>query len=191
MTNNNKPINNPNNSSYYGLELSWQSNFWYLPGLLSGLVLDLNYTMIWSSTELPYMGFVQGIDSSGFFPITVYQAVYETRESRMLDQPANIFNARIGWDYKGFSTRLSFRYQGSTITSIDPLHSLLDEVNNAMFRIDLNARQQITERLAVSLDIANLNNYIDDRIVDALGQTFPRRSEYYGMNIILGVRYDF
>ena len=53
------------------------------------------------------------------------------------------------------------------------------------------SRQQITERLAVSLDIANLNNYIDDRIVDALGQTFPRRSEYYGMNIILGVRYDF
>lgn len=191
MTNNNKPINNPNNSTYYGLELSWQSNFWYLPGLLSGLVLDLNYTMVWSSTELPYMGFVQGIDSSGFFPITVYQAVYETRESRMLDQPANIFNARIGWDYKGFSTRVSFRYQGSTITSIDPLHSLLDEENNALFRIDLNAKQQITERLAVSLDIANLNNYIDDRIVNATGQAFPRRSEYYGMNIILGVRYDF
>ncbi len=119
------------------------------------------------------------------------QAVYETRESRMLDQPANIFNARIGWDYKGFSTRLSFRYQGSTITRIDPLYGLLDEFNTALFRIDLNARQQITPRLAVSLDIANLNNYIDDRIVNARGQEFPRRSEYYGMNITLGVRYDF
>ncbi|MCP4310644.1 MAG: TonB-dependent receptor [Bacteroidetes bacterium] len=190
-TNDDKPINNPNGSSYYGFEVSWQSNFWYLPGVLSGLVLDLNYTMIWSSTELPYMNMVEGIDSSGFWPRTVWLAEYATRESRMLDQPASIFNARIGWDYKGFSTRLSFRYQGSTITRVDPLFSLLDERNQAMFRIDFNARQQITQRLALSLDIANLNNYIDDRIVDPGGQTFPRRSEYYGMNIILGVRYDF
>ena len=109
----------------------------------------------------------------------------------MLDQPANIFNARIGWDYKGFSTRLSFRYQGSTITRVDPLHSLLDEFNKSLFRIDLNVRQKITQRLAVSLDIANLNNYIDDRVVDALGSIYPRRSEYYGVNVVLGVRYDF
>ena len=190
-TNNNKPINNPNPSSYYGFELSWQINFWYLPKLLSGLVLDLNYTMLWSSTELPYVAFVEGVDSSGFFPITVYNPVYETRESRMLDQPATIFNARIGWDFKGFSSRLSFRYQGSTITSVDPLHSLLDEYNNSMFRMDLNVKQNITPRLAVSLDIANLNNYIDDRVVNALGKIFPRRSEYYGMNVMLGIRYDF
>ncbi len=189
--NDDKPINNPNKSTYYGFELSWQSNFWYLPGILSGLVLDLNYSMIWSSTKLPYMGFVQSIDSSGFFPITVFTAVYETRESRMLDQPASIFNARIGWDYKGFSTRVSFRYQGSTITEVDPLHSLLDEENQAMFRIDLMLQQKITKRLSVSLDIANLNNYIDDRVVDALGVIYPKQSEYYGMNIVLGVRYDF
>jgi outer membrane receptor protein involved in Fe transport len=137
------------------------------------------------------MGFVETIDSSGFFPITVFKAVYETRESRMLDQPASIFNARIGWDYKGFSTRVSFRYQGSTITEVDPLHSLLDEVNNSMFRIDLFVKQEITKRLSVSLDIANLNNYIDDRVVDALGVIYPKQSEYYGMNVTLGVRYDF
>lgn len=190
-TNNDKPINNPNQSSYFGYELSWQINFWYLPGILSGLVLDLNYTMLWSSTKLPYIAFKETIDSSGFFPITVYKAVYDARESRMLDQPSQIFNARIGWDYKGFSSRLSFRYQASTITSIDPLHSLLDEENKAMFRMDLNLIQKITPRLAVSLDIANLNNYIDDRVVDALGKIFPKSSEYYGMNVILGLRYDF
>lgn len=189
--NNNKPVNNPNTSKYYGLELSWQSNFWYLPGLLSGLVLDLNYSLIYSSTELPYVAFAEYVDTSGFFPITKYKAVYDSRESRMLDQPSHLFNARIGWDYKGFSTRLSFRYQGSTITRVDPIHSLLDEVNQSMFRMDLNVRQHITPRLSVSLDIANLNNYIDDRVVDALGQIFPRNSEYYGMNVILGVRYDF
>lgn len=191
VNNDDKPINNPNKSSYYGFELSWQSNFWYLPGAWKGLVLDLNYTMLWSSTKLPFMGFEEGIDSSGFFPITVWKAVYETRDSRMLDQPAMIFNARIGWDYKGFSTRLSFRYQGSTITEVDPLHSLLDEVNESMFRIDFFMKQEITKRFSVSLDIANLNNYIDDRVVDAIGVIYPKQSEYYGMNVILGLRYDF
>lgn len=190
-TNDNKPVNNPNKSSYYGFELSWQSNFWYLPGLWSGLVLDLNYSMIWSSTDLPYVAFREAVDSSGFFPIITTKAVYATKESRMLDQPSQLFNARIGWDYKGFSTRLSFRYQASTITRVDPIHSLLDGENLSMFRMDLNVRQNITPKLAVSLDIANLNNYIDDRVVDALGQYFPSRSEYYGVNVILGVRYDF
>ncbi len=126
-----------------------------------------------------------------FSPLPHSKLFMNARESRMLDQPSQIFNARIGWDYKGFSTRLSFRYQASTITRVDPIHSLLDEVNQSMFRMDLNVRQKLTPRLAVSLDIANLNNYIDDRVVNALGKIFPRSSEYYGMNIILGVRYDF
>ncbi len=190
-SNNNKPINNPNNTTYYGFEVSLQTNFWYLPKMLQGVVLDLNYSMTWSHTKLPFIDFEPVLDTTGFFPITRYFAAYQTRESRMLDQPAHLFNARIGYDIGGLSSRLSFRYQASTITRIDPIHYLLDEYNLAMFRIDLNIKQKITPRLSVSLDIANLNNYIDERVIDALGRTFPRNIEYYGSNVILGVRYDF
>ena len=187
--NNNMPINNPNKSYYYGFEVSWQTNFWYLPGALKGIVLDLNYSMIWSKTKLPYIDFKTVTDSSGPFPKPKTIPFYATRESRMLDQPASMFNARIGWDYKGFSSRLSFRYQGATITSVDPLRSLLDEVTGNQFLMDLSLKQKIVKGLSVSLDISNLTKFVDDRFVYAQDYIMPRAGEYYGSTIQLGLRY--
>lgn len=189
--NNNMPINNPNKSYYRGFELSWQTNFWYLPGLLSGIVLDLNYSMIWSKTKLPYIDFKTVIDSSGFFPVPKSIPIYATRESRMLDQPSSLFNARIGWDHKGFSSRLSFRYQGATITRVDPIRSLLDEITAEQFRMDLTLKQEIIKGLSVSLDIANLTKFVDDRFVYAKEYVMPRASEYYGSTVQFGLRYKF
>jgi TonB-dependent receptor len=189
--NNNMPINNPNKSYYKGFEVSWQTNFWYLPGVLKGIVLDLNYSMIWSKTKLPYIAFKSVIDSSGPFPRPKTIPLYATRESRMLDQPKSMFNARIGWDYKGFSSRLSFRYQGATITSVDPLRSLLDEITGNQFLMDLSLKQQILKGLSVSLDIANLTKFVDDRFVYAQDHIMPRSGEYYGTTVQLGLRYKF
>ncbi|MCF8361618.1 MAG: TonB-dependent receptor [Prolixibacteraceae bacterium] len=190
MNNNNMPINNPNLSTVKGIELSWQTNFWYLPGLLSGLVLDLNYSMIWSATQLPYIDFQQGIDSTGRFPKTVYIPTYKTRDSKLLDQADMLWNARIGWDYKGFSSRLSFRYQGETITKIDPEYSLGDEILEEVFRIDLSLKQQITERLSCTIDIANLNQFVDIRNQHAAGYVLPKSMEYYGSVIQIGLKYE-
>lgn len=189
-TNNGIPINNPNKAYFTGFEVSWQVNFWYLPGLLSGLVLDLNYSRIWSTTDFPYLEIVNTIDTEGPIPLPVETPFYRTRESRMIDQPADIFNARIGWDFKGFSSRLSFRYQGETIGSIDPINSLLDEVESDQFRIDLTLRQQITERLSFTADVANINQFIDDSNFVTSGRLMPRRSEYFGLTAQFGLRYD-
>ena len=37
--------NNPNPAKYSGFEIEWQTHFWYLPGPLSGLVLNINYML--------------------------------------------------------------------------------------------------------------------------------------------------
>ena len=109
----NIPFNNFESASYSGLELSWQTNFWYLPGLLKGLVLDVNVTMLRSTTRYPYFeDVVIGIDSSGFFPRDIIGFEYRTREGRLVDQPKAILNLILGWDYKGFSSRFSFRVSG-------------------------------------------------------------------------------
>ncbi len=183
------PINNPNKTYFKGIEISWQTNLSYLPGLLSGLVLDLNYSYTVSSTEYPFINFERRIDSSGFIPLPIDVPVYETREGRMLDQPTSLYNARIGWDYKGFSSRVSFRYQGKTLSGLDPIHSLLDEYKGDMFLMDITIKQRITDRLSLSLDIANLTKYIDDRYVYAKGYNLPKRSEYYGSTGQLTLRY--
>ena len=188
---NNMPINNPNKAFYRGFEIGLQTNFWYLPGLLKGLVADINFTMIWSETQYPYIGFVAGVDTSGPFPRPISIPVYKTRKGNMIDQPATLFNARIGWDYKGFSSRLSFRYQGETNAAIDPLHSLLDRKTDDLFRIDLQLKQKITENLSLTMDLANLNETIDDSHLAAKRYVLPTSSEFYGFTSQFGLRYEY
>ncbi len=188
---NNYPINNPNPATFTGFEVSTQTNFWFLPGILSGLVLDLNYSMIWSRTEFPYLDIEIEIDDSRIIPIPVEVPVYRTKESRLLDQPAALFNARIGLDYKGFSTRVSFRYQGETLQGLDPVNELLDGFSNDLFRIDLNAKQKITDQFSVSLDVINLTEFQDQSFFRPVGRVLPQRSEFYGMQAQISLRYEY
>ncbi|GAB5554975.1 MAG: TonB-dependent receptor [Saprospiraceae bacterium] len=190
-SNNNIPINNPNKAYFRGFELSWQTNFWYLPGLLQGLVLDLNYSQIWSATKFPYLDIITTFDDSGIIPIPVETPFYRTRDARMIDQPASLFNARIGWDYKGFSARLSFRYQGETISSLDPVHSLLDARTSDEFRVDFAIKQQINKRLSFSMDLANVNEFLEQSNFYAQDFIMPRTSEFYGFTAQFGLRYNF
>jgi TonB-dependent receptor len=185
------PINNPNTAFFTGFEISWQTNFWYLPGLLSGLVLDLNYSRIWSRTEFPFLERSTVLDDTGPIPLPREIFTYQTREASLLDQPADLFNARIGWDFKGFSSRLSFRYQGQTFTSLDPTDGLFDAAAADQFRIDLTIKQQITDRLSFALDVANLNEFIDDSNFVTQGFVMPQSSEFYGLTAQFGFRYNF
>ena len=46
-------INNPNPIDLYGIETEWQTHFWYLPKPFNGLVLNVNYTHIFSKASYP------------------------------------------------------------------------------------------------------------------------------------------
>lgn len=187
----NMPINNPNRAYFRGFEIGLQTHFWYLPGVLSGLVADVNFSKIWSETSYPYIGFVAGVDSSGFFPRPINIPVYRTRSGRMIDQPATLVNVRIGWDYHSFSSRLSFRYQGETNAAIDPLHSLLDRRTDALFRVDLQLKQKLMDNLSITVDLANINKSIDDSHLQAQQHVLPTSSEFYGLTSQFGLRYEY
>jgi hypothetical protein len=47
-------LNNPNPAKYFGIELDWQTHFWYLPSVFQGIVLNVNYTHIYSEMFLQY-----------------------------------------------------------------------------------------------------------------------------------------
>ena len=47
-------VNDPNQATDYGLELNWQTHFWYLPYPFDGLVLDVNYTHVYSKETYSY-----------------------------------------------------------------------------------------------------------------------------------------
>lgn len=184
-------INNPFEATYTGIEFDWQTNFWFLPSFLKGLVLNANYTYIQSETK--YKGFftAQG-DSLIRVRPPVYNRVLEDtlREGRMPDQPSHIANVTVGYDFKGFSTRLSFLYQTDVSTYVDAINPLFDNFSGDYFRVDLSARQKIGEGLELFANLNNLNGR-RDRNFRASAESNPTYVEHYGFTMDLGARYRF
>ncbi len=189
----NIPFNNFESSTYSGLELSWQTNFWYLPGLLSGLVLDVNVTMLRSKTRYPYFeDVVIGIDSSGFFPKDIIGFEYNTTEGRLVNQPNAILNLILGWDYKGFSSRFSFRYQGNTLQNQDSRLSLSNSFYDTFTWVDVSLKQKITKNLSAFANLTNVSRHIDDYFIRFGGHTtLPTNSEQYGLRGQFGVTFKY
>ncbi len=180
-------INNPYPATYEGFEIDWQTNFWYLPPPFQGLVMNINYTRIWSEMEkrLFLMERVQ------VRPPNVYAwdlKVY-SRKTRMPDQPSSILNTTIGYDYKGFSLRLSYLYQTDVVTFVHR-ESVLDHFSGDYARWDLTLQQRVGRGFQVYANFNNLNNRPDKSF---RGDAFfhPTYTEYYGFTMDLGFRYGF
>jgi len=185
------PINNPDKTYFRGIEINWETNFWYLPGLLSNLVLDINYSKIGSSTQNPYLNIINIPDPNTTLHLPVATPFYHTRASRMYNQPSDIFNVRLGWDYKGFSTRVTYRYQGQVLVGFDAYHSLTDSYSKAQSQLDLQVTQKLYDNFTLQAAAQNITNYIDDSFIEALGYKMPTGSSYYGITAQIGIRYEY
>jgi TonB-dependent receptor len=185
------PINNPEKAYIRGIEFSWQTHFWYLPGFLTGLVLDLNLSFIGSNTQYPYFNTVTVGYSGTRVKIPITELQYATRSGAVVDQPKSIANAILGWDYMGFSTRVSFRYQQTTLTSLDSKFSLSDSYYDNFLLIDVSAKQQILDNLAVFANFTNLTSHIDDYYINGVIGQLPTRSQSYGLRGQFGVMYNY
>ncbi|HEX7069318.1 MAG TPA: TonB-dependent receptor, partial [Rhodothermales bacterium] len=184
--------NNPYEATYTGFEIDWQTNFWYLPSFLKGIVLNANYTYITSETT--YEGFYAR-------PGRVIRQRPLVREwlvddtlavARMNDQPRHIANVTIGYDLKGFSSRLSFLWQTNRSTYVDPLVPGLNAFSGDYFRVDLALRQKVGEGLELFANLNNLNGRPDRNFRQSPDATNrPDYIEYYGFTMDLGARYRF
>lgn len=182
-------INNPHKAKYKGVELDWQTNFWYLPSILKGLVLSANYTYIDSETK--YQGF-RTVNSDSIRtqrPRTYWQTVKDTlRVGRMPDQPSHIANLTLGYDYKGFSARFSYLYQTDISTYVDPINPLFDTFSSAYGRFDITLKQRLTGDIELFANFNNINNRSDQNYRGS--STFnPSYIEYYGFTMDIGARY--
>jgi hypothetical protein len=187
----NLPVNNPNRAYDKGLELSWQTNFWYLPGLLKGIVLDVNYTALSSKTQYPYIK--DPITSApGAKKQTATLQVYNVRSGALVDMPNSILNIILGYDLKGFSGRVSYRYQTKTLTAIDGQYNVKDTYYAPFSLFDLNLSQKINKYVSCFANWTNIGNHVDKNYLyrGALGN-FPTTENYYGFRIDAGVRANF
>ena len=152
-------LNNPNPAYVRGLELEWQTNFWYLPVPLNSLVLTVNYTKSWSDMDYQQ---IRNIDSAYQDPINPritrhkYITIDTVRNARLLFQSDDVINVALGVDYKGFSGRLSFNMQGNIITTVGARPED-DQFTGNIYRWDLTLQQQLPiEGFRVIFDAVNL-----------------------------------
>jgi hypothetical protein len=171
-------INNSHRVNDYGMEVDWETHFWYLPGPLSGLVFNVNYTHIFSKAEYPYT--IQKTVNRK----TVY--VDTTFTDRLLDQPDDIVNFSIGFDYKDFSVRVSMLYQTDIFTGVNFWPQLRSHTS-AYTRWDLAVKQELPwYGVQVFCNINNLNAAKDLSIIE--GGNVPLSEQQYGLTADLGIR---
>ncbi|MDZ7374597.1 MAG: TonB-dependent receptor [candidate division KSB1 bacterium] len=180
-------INSPYEAKVKGIEVDWQTNFWYLPGPLKGLVFNINYTRIKSEARYPRT-IIKG--EYIFFPVFEYrQTNIDTfYTDRLLDQPDNVLNLSLGYDFRGFSARLSMLYQSNIFhgTNFWPELRL---ITDDYLRWDLSIKQDLPVKgLQLFCNVNNLASALDRDLNS--GSKFPAAEQHYGMTVDVGLRFQ-
>ena len=165
----------------YGVELDWETHFWYLPGVFSGLVLGVNYTHIFSKAEYPY----QVVSSNG----RTVNYIDTSFSDRLLYQPNNIFNLSLGYDYMAFSARVSLLYDDDIFTGPN-FWPQIRSYTSAYRRWDLSLKQGLPWfGVEVFGNLYNINAAKDVSVIQKGG--VPESEQDYGMTGNLGLRVKF
>jgi outer membrane receptor protein involved in Fe transport len=176
-------VNNKIPVDLYGLETEWQTNFWYLPGFLSGFLLNVNYTHIFSEAKYPKSIMQWQYLEDG----TAWRVVADTfYTARLLGQPNDLLNLMLGYDYAGFSVRISFLYQDNIFRNPDFWPQLRTQ-SGRYGRWDLSVKQELPwAGLQVYVNVNNLNTEND--VTNNTSRSFPVAMDQYGLSAMLGVR---
>ncbi len=187
----NTHINSPHETTFKGVEFDWQTHFWYLPGLLQGLVFNANMSFIESATRYPFFESRRGDIIPGTFPPEYEMVVIDSsRAGRMQHQPSFIANLTIGYDYRDFSIRVSYLYQDDVAASIHSSQPLNDHFTGKYYRWDVTAQQKLPWGLELFGNFNNINNRPDRNFRAEVGE-HPSYIEYYGFTMDLGLRARF
>ena len=176
--------NNPNRVDLWGFEGDWQTHFWYLPKPLNNIVLNINYTHVFSEAEYPFTV----VENTGY---PYYQSIYidSTYKDGLIDQPDDIVNVSLGYDFKDFSILFSMIYQSSIFNETDFWNSLRTDKDEYL-RWDIAAKQKLPwYNVELFLNLNNINGENDTYIIRGSG--FPQSDYSYGLTIDFGARLRF
>ncbi len=138
-------LNNPSLGYVRGVEVDWQTNFWYLPGPLSALVLDVNYTKSGSNTAYNILT-LENTQVRDPNPPHHIINVFTTKDTvyvgRLIQQANDVVNVALGVDYKGFSGRISFSMTGNLLNSVGNRPEATSFTGN-IYRWDFTLKQDL------------------------------------------------
>ena len=178
----NSPENNPYITKLSGIEFEWQSNLWWLSKPFNGIVININYSKIWSESHYP-ISYIKNTTLPKF-PYLSSVVIDTVRSGKMPNQADNILNISLGYDYSKFSGRISLIYQGLSLYRIGSREEL-DIFTSPSTRIDLSLKYQLLEYLGIYFNINNLLNTPDKAYQQS--EDFPNTLQYFGRIVDLGV----
>ncbi|WNJ15908.1 TonB-dependent receptor domain-containing protein [Pontibacter sp. G13] len=155
-------------SRAWGYELDFQTYFGFLPEPLNGLVLNANYSRLFSATEVFFLTSETKLIRP-FPPIleTIYTT--EQRDVSIPSQPPHIFHLSLGYELKGFSARISGIYQGNQVRTYS-VNKDFDVYNLSFWRWDASIKQKLGTKWSLFLNLNNITNQQDI--------TFTRNEDY-------------
>jgi TonB-dependent receptor len=176
-------INNPYKIQVKGIEVDWQTHFWYLPEPLNGIVFNINYTHIFSEAQYPKTEMNYDYADDGSYVKTIRDMPYTTR---LLNQPNDVLNLGMGYDYRGFSARVSMLYKDNIFKHPD--FWMQNRVNSDKYtRWDLSVKQDLPWfGLQAFFDLNNITGEDDVDVNQKLG--WPASIQRYGMAGDIGLR---
>ncbi len=186
----NSYINDPNPVTIKGVEIEWQANLWYLPGLLKNIVFDINYTYTYSKAIYPRTVPIKKVVSSPLGNVIKIVGNADSAYSApLLFQPDNILNITLGYDYEGFSIRTSLQYQ-SQIFSQNDWRPALRGFTKGFSLFDLTVSQKLpVNGLKIYGNLNNISQVIQED--NNVGTGYMTNKEYYGMSGSIGLKYEF
>ncbi|UCE07009.1 MAG: TonB-dependent receptor [bacterium] len=181
-----RPENIPIKSEVRGVEVEWHINFRWMPDPFDGIILDMNYSHIWSETQFPRSFITQErIPVFPFFRMTVNDTF---RVSDLPDQANDIAHVTFGYDKGPLSTRLSVLYQGISLLSFGE-RSELDVFTDDLICWNLSVNYNLTRHIGLFFNWNNFTNEPDELFQQETG--YIKSREFYGWTIDSGISYTF
>ena len=189
-------LNSPYTAYVKGIEAEWQSNFSWLPAPYNGIVLNANYTHVWSETKYMQDRITYEVDPATFQVTPVEIDTFYV--NRLLHQADDIANVSLGYDWKGLSARLSFRFQGNVISAIN-VRPEENEYTNNIYAYDFIIKQTIPLEFGefeVFLNAINFTNvpktrYSTFKRTDGTDREATTYERYSGQQFQLGLRFKY
>lgn len=138
-------INGPS-AEIYGFEFSLYQKLDFLPGFLSGFLVQANYTYTDAS----------GLIADG--DITDVNAVPTFREIPLPATSENTFNAVLGYEKGPLNLRLAGTYRDGFLDEINGDGPDFDRYTDSLFQLDFTARYQATNNVQVYFEWININD---------------------------------
>lgn len=185
---------NLDDSYVKGLEFEYKTHFNFLPDPFNRFVLGFNLTRLWSGTYFLVWKKIEGIvmykDVRPTLAVDFSKSNYQKTESRMPSQVDYTSNAWLGYDYKGFSTRLSMSYQGTRLTGLNPNTEQkgYNNYTDEHLRFDFTAKQRISRYFSILMNLNNITNAQEKGY--RYTQEYPTYRNMYGFTAELGLQID-